>query len=606
MKLNAITILFLLGTIAFSTWLMFHTFSYDRGTQSIEIASKLWSDFGSHIPLIRSFSMAGNFERVIHLRMPEYPIYPDAPMRYHFLFYMLVGLLEKAGLRIDWALNIPSIIGFSSLLILIFYLATTLFRSNSAMQQWNNGTIGILSVLFFLFNGSLSFVRFFDRHPLSNATLLDIAKTTQFPSFGPWDGGLVSAFWNLNIYTNQRHLAAAFALGLLYIGFLVWIEKKPQKVQMRYILPTVLFLSVIPFFHQPMLVVMAIFSFWYFIVFPRLRIFLLLTFLGSLLVVFPQVVAIASTGVSSFSWYPGYLIHESTTLPNAFTYWFYNLGLHMFLMPLGFLFCPGRVKKIIFPLFLLFVVANLFKFSVEIAANHKFFNFMMIFGNMLTAYTVIQIMNGILFKKIYSLFHCFAPRLPLGAHCSIVKNSKSNNSNNETMQQLKSHTIALPGLILGCACIVILTLSGIIDFFVVKNDYRLKLPDIGKNEIAGWIAKNTPKDAIFLNSSYLYHPASIAGRSIFLGWPYFPWSAGYPENRMPIMKEMYESNNKTIICTIFDKYHISYVTVEDVSDNPDLPTINLQQYLLRFTPVFLNASKTYAIFSTSTLCTNTH
>src|SRR5574340_918749 len=92
-----------IAAFCFSVWLMFHTFSYQSG--SMLIAIKAWSDFASHIPLIRSFSLGNNFP-------PEYPIFPGEPIRYHFLFYLLVGLLEKAGLRIDWALNLPSALSF--------------------------------------------------------------------------------------------------------------------------------------------------------------------------------------------------------------------------------------------------------------------------------------------------------------------------------------------------------------------------------------------------------------------------------------------------------------------------------------------------------------
>ena len=42
-----------------------------------------------------------------------------------------------------------------------------------------------------------------------------------------------------------------------------------------------------------------------------------------------------------------------------------------------------------------------------------------------------------------------------------------------------------------------------------------------------WIKNHTSPDAVFLNSSFLYHPASLAGRKIFAGWPYFTWGVGY-------------------------------------------------------------------------------
>ena len=119
-KLFPILLFFLL---LFSFFLMVRTFSYDAKTNSMLIATKAWSDFGSHIPLIRSFSMGDNYSRLFNGQAPEYPLFPGEPIRYHFLFYALVGLLEKTGIRIDWALNIPSALGFFFLMVMIWVLA---------------------------------------------------------------------------------------------------------------------------------------------------------------------------------------------------------------------------------------------------------------------------------------------------------------------------------------------------------------------------------------------------------------------------------------------------------------------------------------------------
>src|SRR6266566_3681848 len=81
--------------LIFSIWLMFSTFSYRNG--SMVIATKAWSDFANHIPLIRTFSFGSNFP-------PQDPLFSGEFIHYHFLFYMFVGLLEKIGIRIDYAL----------------------------------------------------------------------------------------------------------------------------------------------------------------------------------------------------------------------------------------------------------------------------------------------------------------------------------------------------------------------------------------------------------------------------------------------------------------------------------------------------------------------
>src|SRR3990167_8445967 len=121
-KNNIIEILVILFSFSFGFWLMFSTFGYKDG--SILIAAKARSDFGSHIPLIRSFSLGDNFP-------PEFPLFPGEPIKYHFLFYLVVGLLERVGVRIDYALNLPSALSFSFLLITIYFLAKLIFKSRA-------------------------------------------------------------------------------------------------------------------------------------------------------------------------------------------------------------------------------------------------------------------------------------------------------------------------------------------------------------------------------------------------------------------------------------------------------------------------------------------
>jgi hypothetical protein len=55
-------------------------------------------------------------------------------------------------------------------------------------------------------------------------------------------------------------------------------------------------------------------------------------------------------------------------------------------IPLGFIIAAKNEKKILLSFLSLFIIGNLFQFSPEIAANHKFFNFFIIAGGMFSAY----------------------------------------------------------------------------------------------------------------------------------------------------------------------------------------------------------------------------
>ena len=594
-------ILVSLFSLAFAFWLMTSTIAFDANTNTLQMAGKIWSDFSAHIPVIRSFSYGYNWP-------VEYPIYPGAPIRYHFLFYWLVAMLEKIGIRIDWAINIPSIIGFAALLIVIYGITKTIIK-----KKW----AGWVAMILFLCNGSLSFLKYFETHPLSTQTPMNIYTNTKFPAFAPWDGGIISAFWNLNIYTNQRHLAGAFAIVLGWIWYWAKIREIPWKNQNKWMtLVLGITIGILPYAHQPSLMIMGIFMACYIILYKHLRIHLILGGIIGALIAIPQLIPLfSSESATSFSYHPGYLIETALTMQTIIKYWWQNLGISMILIPLGFILLPNKDKKFMLPLIPLFIIPNCFKFSIEIAANHKFFNFFLIMGNILTIY-VLQKILSIKISHLMGDMHWGATKKgsPCGyfwgkmhdrTHQMIYKNVINFAG---SIEKFSGFTCSFGGGIYTISkyCLVatiflFLTLSGIIDLFPIINDPKYELVDMPKNETAQWIEKNTPKDTIFLNSSYMYHPASLAGRKIFLGWPYFPWSAGYKENRMPIMKTMYESD-KQIYCPLFQKYHISFISVENVFGNPDLPTINLETYLEKFTPIYLNANKSYAIFTAEELC----
>lgn len=537
----------------FALWLMFHTFSYDPKANAMLLGQKVWSDFAQHIAVIRSFSLGANFPRLFGPGAVEFPLYAGEGMRYHFLFYAFVGILEALGVRIDWALNIPSAAGFAALLLGIFVLTKYLFK---------DVRIAALTVVFFLFNGSLAFLRFFALHPLSPTTLTDIRAVREFPAFAPWGAGLVSAFWNLNIYTNQRHLALAFAAIIVFILSLLRSEKLPGKAQVLLGIVWGVVFGLFPFFHQPSLLIVAVIIPCYFLLFPALRLMLGTVGVVAAALAIPQIAPLMYGGAKTVAWYPGYLMYGHVTVRSFLVYWFHNLGFHALLIPIGFFLIPRRAQKTLAPLIAVFVVANLFKFSAEAAANHKFFNFALILGSMISAFVLVQLYT--------------------------------------TAQSLRNIVAAAFVRVLVVWLIVVLTFSGVIDFFVVANDTKGAIADTAANPAALWIVSNTPKDAVFLNSSYMYHPASLAGRSIVLGWPYFPWSAGYTADRMPVIRRMYESRNAGEYCALFSDYGIDYITVEETYKDPDLPRIDTAYFFNAFTPAFQMDG--YGIFATEALC----
>jgi len=527
-----------IGTLLFSWWLMAHTFDYRDG--NFYIATKVWSDFAANLPLIRSFSWGKNLPI-------EYPLFPGEPIRYHFLFYWLVGNLEKIGLPIDLALNIPSALGFWGLLLIIYYLTKLLF---------NRRSVAFLAVVLFLFNGSFSFLEFFRQHPLSLETPRTILTNSSFPSFGPYDRKIVSAFWNLNIYTNQRHLAAAFGLILGVIYLIIKSQRAKKNLPPRRIIAIGVVIGLLPSFHKAALIILGVILASLFLYLPKRRRSLFVIAVISAGLALPQLLPQLQSGISSLQFWPGYLVPRPVTAARFASYWFLNLGLASLLIPIGFWRADRLAKKVFLAVLPLFALGNLVRFSPEIAANHKFFNLFLIVGNMFTAWAV---------------FLCW-----------------------------KRHTL---GKLLAIVLVFFLTLSGVIDFFPIKNDTASSLADAPNDPDIAWIKENTPPDAVFLNTSYLYHPASLAGRKIFLGWPYFSWSLGYDtRERDQTMREFFSGRDLDQTCRFLKQNRLDYLAVGNPRSEPDFE-INHPFFRENFKSVYESQRRHLTIFRVGDTCT---
>lgn len=519
---------FFAGLAVFSFWLMFHTFSYDISQGQFLISGKAWSDFGGYLPQIRSFSYGRNWP-------PQYPLFPGEPTKYHFLFYLLVGRLEALGIPIHWALNIPSALGFFLLNCAIFFLSRRLFHSRA---------VALLSVILFLSNGSWSFLDFFKTHPLSDFTLSQLIHNSVFPSFGPWNGSEITAFWNLNIYTNQRHLGASYAvlIGIIYILY----------TRHRHLLYWVGFLvGSLMFLNQAAFAIALIFVGSFFILVPKIRMQLAIS--GFAAIPFLIASRLLINAEPAIKIKLGFLA-QSESFISILRFWVLNIGVHFFLIPIGLVLSPKKARVFILPLAALFLIPNVFQLSPDMINNHKFFNFFLIIGGMFSAYALLRVWH----------------RSKLG----------------------KSMAVLLT--ILG-------TLGGLFDLFPVINDTWYRIPDITTDPAAGFFYVNTPPDAVVLNSTWFYHPASIAGRFIYNGYPYFTWSFGYnQEEHESITQNIYSAPTKTEACRLLIREGINYVEISPTHERFIIP--NWQMWLNDFDPVYFDPALNYRIFSVVKNC----
>ncbi len=514
--------------LAFSGWVMIHTLSYDTSRKLILVAGKDWSDFGWQMPLIRSFSKGTNWP-------PQNPLFPGEKIRYHFGFYALAGLMEKLGVRIDQAVNIPSIIGFWGMLIMVLVLGKRFFDS------W---TVGITACVLLLFNGSMAFVKYFQMHGISIGAVKQIVSNSAYPTFGPWDGQDIVAVWNLNIFSNQRHLAPAIALALLVIYLINF--KKISPLLLGSIAGILLFIN------EAIFAGLAFFLLWHFILTPRSRIYLIKAAYFGLPWAMASLLLINLSGGIKFK--PGFLLAGPLGWAAFVRFWWDNLGMHLFLIPLGVLLSPVRTKKLIIPILTVFAVPNIWQLSTDMFNNHKLFNLMLAVGVLFTALVLVRLAKTKLGLLVVPLF-------------------------------------------------LFLTFSGVIDFFAFKNDNYFTLADLPQNPDIEFVYRNIPASSVVLNSTWFYHPASLAGRPIYNGYTYFTWSHGHDSyGREAILKRIYESSTKIEACRLLLANNISFVELNDHPESYFHPNILLWRN--EFHPVYNNPGTGVTFYDVKISCQN--
>ena len=531
-KKKIIELIFFIFLFIFSWWLIWHTFYYHNNT--FYISTHIWGDFADHIPLIRSFSIGNNWP-------PQSPLFPGQSIHYHYLLFLFEAFLESIGIRIDWAINLPGVLSMFFLLLAIYKLSLLLFKDRR---------VSFLSVIFFVFNGSWSFLEFFKKNPLSSNTLKNIVSAAFFPAVGPWDGSIVALFWNLDAYINQRHLVAALAISLWLLYLLLKIKKTWTPLEkFTAILLIGTGAGILSLTNLGIFGVTVLWLAWFFLIDPKLRKYIFFAGLFSL----PWLILEHTTvGLSSnIKYNPGFLVSSNLTLFTFVRFWLYNFGLHIILIPLGFILADTKTKKLFLPLFLIFLFSNIFQFAPLMVDNHQFFNFFLVVGTMFSAFAVICI-----WKKI------------------------------------KLATIPL---------IILLTFSGFIEIFPIINGDVLRVADFPINPDVQFFMKNIPTNSITLNSTFWYHPASIVGRKIFYGPPTYGWARGYAmAGREKTVKQIYGASTKLEACRLLEKYHITYVELQN--DHEAFIQPNWQLWNNEFYPIYQNLYSSLRIYDVAKSC----
>ena len=518
----------------------------------------IFSDFGPHTAVMRSFSLGSNFPT-------QYPHFPDGTARYHFMFQFFCGNLEFLGLPLDWSMNIPSILSLVFFVVL-FYCFVTIMTKKKA--------IALIAALLFFFRSSLAFIDYFKNE--TGGILKALIGSTEFIGITMHeDWGL----WNQNVYINQRHLP--FSLCVLTLVLIVmlplfnqmmtalanregnlvktFIANKNAWLVTDYTRPIVIGILVgaIGFWNGAVFISILLLLFTMALFSEHRLEFLIIAVISSLLFLF-QLHTFAGSGATAnaniiqlgfltdFSTLPaemvaqinevnsiGTLLSSLSIMPGVIwhiitAYLLPLLGVMPFVAILGILVSKKgtRLLSLVFLTPLIFA----FNFSItpDIAVNHKYVMVAIMFLNIFAAtfvYSLLTITKHIRFKHII---------------------------------------INVIGKFIAIALVLTLTLTGVIDYFTIINKNINVVTMSEDDAVYLWVKESSEPQAIFLTDPAVLGPFLFAGRNISSGHGYYAISAGYDVwSRDELITQAYISATPAELRDNIAKLNVDYIVVSN-------------------------------------------
>ena len=496
---GAIQALALFFGLAAGLFVSFYSFWEDGS--AVSMAVNVYSDFSPHIAVIRSFSLGNNFPT-------QYPHFADGTIRYHFLFLFAAGLLEYLGLPLTWALNLPSLLSFLSMMLLLFTLAHVLTASRGA---------ALLSLFFLFFRSSFAFFSFLGQKPADTGWAQWLLENKTFiGTTAHEDWGL----FNQNVWANQRHLSFGVCLVLLaLLMFLPLLQGGMEALRrgpaacffsregwtpcpaLLWGLPAGVLLGAAAFWHGSM-VISALLILAGMGLFSRARLTYLFAALPAMALSSLQS-AFFTKGASPLSLqiHLGFLAPSSSPGDVA-EYLLLLTGIFFLLFLAGLVWAgggKGRGAARVFFLSCLLPLIQAFTLQMtpDIAVGHKQVMLSLILGGILNAWLLRALWRG--------------------------------------------RRFVLPRRAVALTAAALLTLTGLEDALTYSNLCRSSPVQIQKqNALTDWIREETPARSVFLTGYITIHPVFTAGRLAYQGWPYYAWSAGYDTSgRDQVLKELF-------------------------------------------------------------------
>jgi len=566
-----ISVLFFIGA---GIALFYYSFHVSNG--QICAGYSVFSDLAPHTALISSFSNGMNFPTV-------YPHFPSGGIRYHFLFYFLCGNLNLLGMRIDHALNIPSILVMLCCFILLGVLAVLLSGKRVTF---------LLAPVLVLFRSSTAFITQIITLAQTPGASLSSVVSGIF-SNNEWLGTTPKDSWGLwaiNVYANQRHLLLGVALLLILVFLFLphvrrmflhvkktkglkarihqflfsreaWIPRKNDPLH-PYSLAVLALLIVIcmPYFHGSALIAalivlgaMAIFSE------SRLTYAAIAVAAAVSSLMQTQYFSGGAANVVSFSYFWGFVV-ENPTLVNVIVYVGEMTGIAAVLILILLFTQKSAYRTILLIAFILpSVFAFFFAMTIDITSNHKFIQISLI---------LCSVYLAALLAFLWKPFSGSMPKEAYAADADIQDLP-------DRLHPLRRRLMLIGARVLAVVLFITLTATGVSEWIVYynldKNSVQMNL----SSPMVAWIEKNTEERDIFVTAPYAMNTFFLSGRFAYYGHPYYAWSAGYDtEARMAIYADLLTGCDGNVdkfraLCT---QENISYFLIDsDLRNQTDFP-----------------------------------
>lgn len=533
-----VELILLLGILSLAIILMWTTFFIKDN--KLYVGLSVFSDFSPHIGMIRSFSHGNNFPTT-------YSHYAGEDIRYHFMFQFLVGNLEFLGMRLDYAFNIPSIMGFVSAFLMLYVLV---------LKMTGSIKVGILSCLFFAFRSSKSLFTYLAKLPKGTNYLEALKKNIEFIGDTPNENW---GLWNLNVYCNQRHLAfgltGMFFIIILflphiydtfetfktyhiervelarnngpeynvitnffaYVRFMFFTKEGWAITDWRLSIAGGIILGSLSFFHGSAVIACLLVLFMVAVLARRRLEFLVLAIITLILSLLQSNCFIEGSAIGMELLYG--FIAENKSIFGVASYLGRLIGILPFIILASLCFEKGVHRYLMLAFSAPLIFALHVSLTVDVTVNHKY------------------IMMSCILLGIFA--------------ANLVRKMLSS----------KDFVIKVVAILL----IIGLTSTGIYDFTTVlrrNKPHRAIVLDMD-DELTNWITQNSDSKDIFLSSNYALNQVVLGGAMLYQGWQYFAWSAGYnTEYRDVMVKAMYEAKTSTELDQYVKQNNISYIIVD--------------------------------------------